>query len=91
LKLLAFPSRPAVRPQSNNGNDEQRYTGSIVLPVRRKSCWEGMFVNSTVKMIEKGYVDCDEAAHQLAENIPPQGMDAMGLHAVAKAFRHKND
>jgi hypothetical protein len=42
-------------------------------------------------MIEKGYVDCDEAAHQLAENIPPQGMDAMGLHAVAKAFRHKND
>ena len=81
----------AVRPKSSNGNNEQRYTGSIVLPVRGKRCWEGMFDNRTGKMIEKGYVDCDEAVHQLAEKNSPQGMDILRLRSVGKAFRHEGD
>ena len=43
------------------------------------------------KMMEKGYVDCDEAAHQLAEKNSPQGMDAVRLRSVGKAFRHEGD
>jgi len=81
----------AVRPQSDIGNNEQRYTGSIILPVHGKRCWEGMFDNRTGKMIEKGYVDCDEAAHQLAGKNSPQGMDALRLRSVGKAFRHEGD
>ena len=83
----------AVRPQLNNansGNDEQRYTGSIILPTRGERCWEGMFDNRTGRMIDLGNVNCDKAALHLAENNSREGMDVMRLRAVGKAFQHES-
>jgi hypothetical protein len=83
----------AVRPQLNNansGNDEQRYTGSIILPTRGERCWEGMFDNRTGRMIDLGNVNCDKAALHLAEIYSREGMDVMRLRAVGKAFQHES-
>jgi hypothetical protein len=83
----------AVRPQLNNangGNDEQRYTGSIILPTRGERCWEGMFDNRTGRMIDLGNVNCDKAALHLAEKYLREGMDVMRLRAVGKAFQHES-
>src|SRR5450759_1591613 len=83
----------AARPQLNNGNsrnDEQRYTGSIILPTWGERCWEGMFDNRTGRMIDLGNVNCDKAALHLAEKNPREGMDVMRLRADGKAFQHES-
>ena len=83
----------AVRPQLNNansGNDEQRYTGSIILLTGGERCWEGMFDNRTGRMIDLGNVNCDKAALHLAENNSREGMDVMRLRTVGKAFQHES-
>jgi hypothetical protein len=79
----------AVRPQLNNDNNEQRYTGSIIVPTSGDLCWEFMLDNRTGKMRDNGYVKCDEAAHQSAEKNPREGMDMTRLRQVGNAFRHK--
>ncbi len=77
-----------VRRQPNGGNGEQPYTGSIILPMRGKLCWEGLFDNRTGRMIDKGNVNCDEATHHLAEKDQPA---VTHLRAVGKAFRRQSD
>jgi len=74
----------------NNGSAEQRYSGSLILPERGDRCWEGMFDNRTGRMIDKGYVKCDEAAQQLAERNKSVGIDTLRLREVGKVFRHEN-
>jgi hypothetical protein len=77
---------------AKNGNPptaEQRYSGSLILPERGDRCLEAMFDNRTGKMVEKGYVKCNEAA-QLADKNAPTGMDAMRLREVGKVFRHES-
>jgi hypothetical protein len=84
----------AVPPQLNNvsnGNDEQRYTGSIIVPTRGGLCWKFMLDNRTGNMRDEGYAKCDEAARQFAEQNPAEGADMTRLREVGKAFRHKSD
>ena len=83
-----------ARPQLKNGkieHDYQRYTGSIIAPTPGKLCWEGMFDNRTGRMLDKGYINCDAAGDQLAGKNPPEGLDAMRLRAIGKAFHHENN
>jgi hypothetical protein len=84
-----------AKPKLNNGeNNEtagQRYTGSIIVPTHGAFCWEWMFDNRTGRMIDKGYVNCDEAAAQIAEKNPRQGMDVIRLRAIGKAFQRESN
>jgi hypothetical protein len=79
------------RQQSNasNNSNEQRYTGSIILPMRGKLCSNRIFDNRTGRMVDGGNINCDVALHQFIEKNSPQGMDAVRPHAVSKAFRHE--
>ena len=98
--LIYFVDWSAVRHETvarrqlnngKNGNSERYYTGSIIVPTHGKFCWEAVFDNRTGSMIDKGNVNCDDAAHQLAEKNSPEGMDATRLRAVGKAFRHEGN
>ena len=74
--------------QPNNDNNEQRYTGSIIIPTGRDMCWTMMFDNRTGKLRENGYVKCEEAERQFAEKNPPRGAEMVRLREVGKAFRN---
>jgi hypothetical protein len=81
-----------ARPQSTagkNDNGDQLYTGAILVPTRGALCWEGLFDNRTGRMTDKGDVNCAEASH--AGKNPPQGMDAVRLRTIGKAFHRDND
>lgn len=80
----------AVRPELNNGSNEKRYIGSIVVdPPRGDLCRESILDNRTGKMWDKGYVKCNSLVSQPSEKIPPEGIDIMRMRAVGKAFRHE--
>jgi hypothetical protein len=76
----------AVRP--NNGNNEQRYTGSIIVPTGGGMCWATILDNRTGSLRDGGYFKCDEATRQSAEKISPEGTR---LREVGKAFRHEGN
>jgi hypothetical protein len=81
----------AVRPQLNNGNNDnidQRYTGSIIIPMGENLCWAFMLDNRTGNMRDGGYSKCDEVTRQFAEKLSPEGAR---LRDVGKAFRNKRD
>ncbi len=77
--------------QPKNDNNEQRYTGSIIVPTGRDMCWTIMLDNRTGKLRENGYVKCDEAERQFVEKTPPRGAEMMRLRDVSKVFRHNGD
>jgi hypothetical protein len=74
---------------SSQGTDEQRYSGSIILPARGGRCWEAVFDNRTGRIIDKGDAKCDKPVLQLPETNQAQDFDAIRLHEVGKAFRHE--
>lgn len=81
-----------ARPQSHSGKtDDLLYTGAILVPTRGALCWEGMFDNRTGKMTDKGFVNCGNGTSHLAGNNPPQGMDAVRLRTIGKAFHRDSD
>jgi hypothetical protein len=75
--------------KKNPPTAEQRYSGSLILPDRGDRCLEAAFDNRTGKLVDKGYVNCSEAANQPADKNTPVGMDAVRLREVGKVFRHE--
>jgi hypothetical protein len=82
----------AARPPSHSGkSDDLLYTGAIFVPTRGALCWEGMFDNRTGRMTDKGFVNCGNGTSHRAGNDPPQGMDAVRLRTIGKAFHRDGD
>jgi hypothetical protein len=84
----------AARPQSTSGkndNGDLFYTGSILIPTHGTLCWEGVFDNRTGRMTDKGDVNCVNASSRLAGKNSPQGVDAVRLRTIGKAFHHESD
>ncbi len=77
----------ATKSPLNSVNEQQRYIGSLILPTHGGRCQEMTFDNRTGGMVEKGDVDCDKAAKQLAKKNLPEGMEAARLRNVGKAFK----
>ncbi len=75
-----------MRPKTDNV--EQRYAGSVIVPIGGDQCWMYILDNRTGSLRDGGYSKCDKAPRQLDENNPPQGMDMLRLHEVSKAFRN---
>jgi len=93
-RLPELQSDFVARRQMNdgeNGNDEQRYTGSIIIPMRRQRCLKSTFDNRTGQIIYNGNINCDDAAPLFTDKNPPRGMDVLRLRAVGKAFRHETN
>ncbi len=77
--------------QPNTDNVEQRYAGSVIVPIVGGLCWMYILDNRTGSLRDGGYSKCDKAPRQLDEKNPPQGMDMLRLHAVSRAFRNQGN
>ncbi len=79
------PERP------KNVSIEQRYAGSIIVPVGGDLCWTYVLDNRTGSIRDGDYSKCDEATRKFDEKNPSQSMDMLRLREVGKAFRHNGD
>ena len=79
----SFRSGNIARPINN---DEQHYTGSIVLRAANGMCWTILLDNRTGKLRNNGYSKCVEAEPEITGRVSP---DATRLREVGKAFRHE--
>jgi hypothetical protein len=85
------PRPQATSQQTNAGREDADviYTGSIRLPTRGRFCRETAFDNRTGRMIDRGLVDCSQAAVQAAGRAPQGGMEVARLRSIGKAFNHQ--
>lgn len=84
--------------QANSGTrvdkdeSDKLYNGLIfIVPTRGDRCWERVLDNRTGRMWDKGYVNCDEAAARLAAQSQPEGLSALRMRAIGKAFLPQRD
>jgi hypothetical protein len=78
--------KSAVQPTNNTIN--QRYSGSIIIPMGMDMCWTIMLDNRTGNMRDGGHIKCAEATGQFSETISPE---RTRLREVSKSFRHKDN
>ena len=88
--MRQFSATPQLE-NANNSDSEQRYTGSILIPIDGPRCWEGTFDNRTGKVGDESAVNCYEAVHKLAAKTPLHRMDMLRMQSVSKAFHHEDD
>jgi hypothetical protein len=82
--------RPGRKVPAKNDNIEQRYSGSIIVPMGGNMCSNFILDNRTGNMRDGGSSNCDEAARQFDKNNPRQNADVLRLREVGKAFRHED-
>lgn len=81
-----FRHEAAVQPKKEN--IEQRYTGSIVVPMGGGLCWTYILDNRTGYLRDGGYSKCVEVTRQFDEKLSPE---ATRLREVGKAFRNRGN
>ena len=84
----------ATTPQSNNlanKDDDNLYTGSIVLVEPRDRCWVRTIDNRTGAMWDKGYVNCDDVVASLAKNAHQGAVSILRMNSISQAFRGGGD
>jgi hypothetical protein len=82
--------RPGRKVLAKNDNIEQRYSGSIIVPMGGNMCSNFILDNRTGNVRDGGYSKCDEATLQFDEKHPHENMDMLRLREVGKAFRHED-
>jgi hypothetical protein len=82
--------RPGRKVPAKNDNIEQRYSGSIIVPMGGNMCSNFILDNRTGNVRDGGYSKCDEATPQFDEKHPHENMDMLRLREVGKAFRHED-
>jgi uncharacterized ion transporter superfamily protein YfcC len=86
-----FRRETAAKPQLDNAanqTDEQRYTGSIIVPTSKDLCLELTLDNRNGNMKDNGYVNCGTALSKFENKNPHEGMDVLRMRAVSKAFQN---
>ena len=79
----------AARPA--NGNGEQGYTGSIIIPTGEGLCWRYILDNRTGGIRYDGHPRCVEATRQSDAKKTRESMEKLRLREVGKAFRHESN
>lgn len=78
----------AAAPPAPAANDDELYTGSIVIvPSSGDECWQMMLDNRTGRMWESGYIGCDAVAGVLAESQRDTKARTGRMNAIGAAFR----
>jgi len=81
-----------ARPQSNRvaiKNDDNLYTGSIVLVEPRDRCWVRAIDNRTGSMWDLGYVNCDDAVS--TKSAQQGAASVQRMNSISRAFHHDAD
>jgi hypothetical protein len=79
---------PPPQAQSQAQSDDEIYTGSIiVVPPSGDQCWQMMLDNRTGRMWENGYVNCDVAVSQFANNKRSGAVSSIRIQSISDAFR----
>jgi hypothetical protein len=85
----AAPAAPATQADNQADNDDNIYTGSIVVvPRDGDRCWRMTLDNRTGRMWGDGYVDCDAVVSTLAENNRKSGIRSVRMQSISSAFRN---
>jgi len=79
----------AARPA--NGNGEQGYTGSIIIPSGGGLCWRYILDNRTGGIRFGGHPRCVEATSQIKREKSRESVEKVRLREVGKAFRHEGN
>jgi hypothetical protein len=88
---ITFHAAPTPVPAAQAANDDELYTGSIVIvPPSGDECWQMMLDNRTGRMWESGYIGCDAVAGVLAESQRDTKARTGRLNAIGAFFHAGN-